>query len=153
MALQRAGLGAWRITLLTISIVQPSQSSNQMPCQKRFGRYCKSNLLIKTFMLMLITICDGLVSIATRATSGTDNQVPCKSIEAACRWCLDKTGLSVPLVIIIIAFGSAVLVFVAILILVIREVRKHSGEVSSSTRFQTQRIPCIVVSSTCLCWT
>ncbi|CAK0785850.1 hypothetical protein CVIRNUC_009062 [Coccomyxa viridis] len=81
VALQRAGLEAWRIKLLTISIVQPSQSSNQMPCQKRFGR-----------------------------------------------WCLDKTGLSVPLVIIIIAFGSAVLVFVAILILVIREVRKHSGE-------------------------
>ena len=52
-----------------------------------------------------------------------------QTFEAACRWCLDKTGLSVPLVIIIIAFGSAVLVFVAILILVIREVRKHSGEV------------------------
>ena len=56
--------------------------------------------------------------------------MPRKSFEAACRWCLDKTGLSVPLVIIMIAFGSAVLVFVAILILVIREVKKHSGEVS-----------------------
>ena len=56
--------------------------------------------------------------------------MPCQSFEAACRWCLDKTGLSVPLVIIIVAFGSAVLVFVGILILVIREVRKHSGEVS-----------------------
>ena len=38
VALQRAGLGAWSIKLLTISIVQPSQSSNLMPCQKRFGR-------------------------------------------------------------------------------------------------------------------
>ena len=38
VALQRAGLGTWSIKLLTISIVQPSQSSNLMPCQKRFGR-------------------------------------------------------------------------------------------------------------------
>ena len=60
--------------------------------------------------------------------------MPCKIFEAACRWCLDKIGLSVPLVIIIIAFGSAVLVFVAILILVIREVKKHSGEVNFTSR-------------------
>ena len=130
VALQRAGLGAWSIKLLTISIVQPSQSSSLMPCQKHFGRYSAPKSLASVFMLMLLTICDGHVSKATRAHIRYRSlRLPCKIYETACRWCLDKTGLSVPLVIIIIAFGSAVVVFVAILILVIREVKKHSGEV------------------------
>ena len=38
MALQRAGLNTWSIKLLTISIVQPSQSGGMLPCQKTFGR-------------------------------------------------------------------------------------------------------------------
>ena len=48
---------------------------------------------------------------------------------SACRWCLDKSGLTIPLAILIIAFGGAVLVFAFILILVFREVKKNNGKV------------------------
>ncbi|CAL5228343.1 g11455 [Coccomyxa viridis] len=81
MALQRAGLNTWSIKLLTISIVQPSQSGSMLPCQKTFGR----------------------------------------------RRCLDKSGLTVPVVILIIAFGGALVVFSIILIVVLREVKENSG--------------------------